>query len=112
MWKPAVSGLGNVRIRTILSYWRIRRYLVLLFKTAEKHVTLAMWGSVRPARTLFLKVKVLSVPVSGKRIVNMARVSTVKWNLKEAWGKPLVRRTEIMYKAYSLDKTAEQVEVR
>ena len=54
----------------------------------------------------------LSVPVSGKRIVNMARVSTVKWNLKEAWGKPLVRRTEIMYKAYSLDKTAEQVEVR
>ena len=41
-------------------------------------------GSVRPARTLFLKVKVLSVPVSGKRIVNMARVSTVKWNLKEA----------------------------
>ena len=69
-------------------------------------------SSVRPARTLFLKVKVLSVPVSGKRIVNMARVSTVKWNLKEAWGKPLVRRTEIMYKAYSLDKTAEQVEVR
>lgn len=41
-------------------------------------------ASVRPARTLFLKVKVLSVPVSGKRIVNMARVSTVKWNLKEA----------------------------
>ena len=41
-------------------------------------------SSVRPARTLFLKVKVLSVPVSGKRIVNMARVSTVKWNLKEA----------------------------
>ena len=41
-------------------------------------------NSVRPARTLFLKVKVLSVPVSGKRIVNMARVSTVKWNLKEA----------------------------
>ena len=40
--------------------------------------------SVRPARTLFLKVKVLSVPVSGKRIVNMARVSTVKGNLKEA----------------------------
>ena len=47
MWKPAVSGLGNVRIRTILSYWRIRRYLVLSFKTAEKHVALAMCGSHR-----------------------------------------------------------------
>ena len=58
-------------------------------------------------RTLFLKVKVLSVPVSGKHIANMARVSTVRWNLKEACGKPLVRRTEIMYKAYSSDKTAE-----
>lgn len=63
--------------------------------------------SVRPARTLFLKVKVLSAPVSGKHIANMARVSTVRWNLKEACGKPLVRRTEIMYKAYSSDKTAE-----
>ena len=68
--------------------------------------------SVRPARTLFLKVKVLSAPVSGKHIDNTARVSTVKWNLKEACGKPLVRRTEIMYKAYSLDKTADQVKVQ
>ena len=42
MWKPAVSGMEKVRIRTILSYWRIRRYLVLPFKTAEKHVALAM----------------------------------------------------------------------
>ena len=41
-------------------------------------------NSVRPARTLILKVKVLSAPVSGKHIVNKARVSTVKWNLKEA----------------------------
>ena len=39
MWNPAVSGMEKVRIRTILSYWRIRRYLVLPFKTAEKHVT-------------------------------------------------------------------------
>lgn len=68
--------------------------------------------SVRPARTLFLEVKVLSAPVSGKHIANKARVSAVKWNLKEACGKPLVRRTEIMYKAYSSDKTAEQVEVQ
>ena len=68
--------------------------------------------SVRPARTLFLEVKVLSAPVSGKHIANKARVSVVKRNLKEACGKPLVRRTEIMYKAYSLDKTAEQVEVQ
>ena len=40
--------------------------------------------SVRPARTLFLKVKVLSAPVSGKHIANKARVSIVRWNLKEA----------------------------
>ena len=55
--------------------------------------------SVRPARTLFLKVKVLSAPVSGKHIANKARVSAVKRNLKEACGKPLVRRTEIAYEA-------------
>ena len=33
MWKPAVSGMEKVRIR---------RYLVLLLKAAEKHVTLVM----------------------------------------------------------------------
>ena len=78
----------------------------------EAHWLKTMGSSVRPARTLFLKVKVLSAPVSGKHIANKARVSAVKWNLKEACGKPLVRRTEIMYKAYSSDKTAEQVEVQ
>ena len=78
----------------------------------EAHWLKTMGSSVRPARTLFLKVKVLSAPISGKHIANMARVSTVRWNLKEACGKPLVRRTEIMYKAYSSDKTAEQVEVQ
>ena len=107
MWNPAVPGMEDAHICAVLSFRRIRRYPVLSFKTAEKHVTLVMRGSVRPARTLFLKVKVLSAPVSGKHIANMARVSTVRWNLKEACGKPLVRRTEIMYKAYSSDKTAE-----
>ena len=58
----------------------IARKMNLVRSTVHEHRT----RSVRPARTLFLKVKVLSVPVSGKRIVNMARVSTVKWNLKEA----------------------------
>ncbi len=42
MWKPAVSGVEKVRIRTNSKILRIRRYLVLPFKTAEKHVTLAM----------------------------------------------------------------------
>ena len=78
----------------------------------EAHWLKTMGSSVRPARTLFLKVKILSAPVSGKHIANKARVSAVKRNLKEACGKPLVRRTEIMYKAYSSDKTAEQVEVQ
>ena len=73
----------------------------------EAHWLKTMGSSVRPARTLFLEVKVLSAPVSGKHITNKARVSVVKRNLKEACGKPLVRLTEIMYKAYSSDKTAE-----
>ena len=68
--------------------------------------------SVRSARALILKVKVLSAPVSGKHIANKTRVSVVRWNLKEVCGKPSVRRTEIMYKAYSLDKTADQVKVQ
>ena len=69
-------------------------------------------ASVRSARALILKVKVLSAPVSGKHIANKTRVSVVRWNLKEVCGKPSVRRTEIMYKAYSLDKTADQVKVQ
>lgn len=70
-------------------------------------------GSIsRSARALILKVKVLSAPVSGKHIANKTRVSVVRWNLKEVCGKPSVRRTEIMYKAYSLDKTADQVKVQ
>ena len=68
--------------------------------------------SVRSARALILKVKVLSAPVSGKHIANKTRVSVVRGNLKEVCGKPSVRRTEIMYKAYSLDKTADQVKVQ
>ena len=74
---------------------------------------LRLWeASVRSARALILKVKVLSAPVSGKHIANKTRVSAVRWNLKEVCGKPSVRRTEIMYKAYSLDKTADQVKVQ
>ena len=42
MWKLAVSGLESARYRAILSYRRIRRYLVLPLKAAEKHVTLVM----------------------------------------------------------------------
>lgn len=34
--------------------------------------------SVRPARALILKVKVLSAPVSGKHIANKTRVSAVR----------------------------------
>jgi len=35
-----------------------------------------------------------------------ARVSTVRWNLKEAEGKALARRTEIAYKAVAVGKKA------
>ena len=80
------------------------------FKIMKTHSEIG--ASVRSARALILKVKVLSAPVSGKHIANKTRVSVVRWNLKEVCGKPSVRRTEIMYKAYSLDKTADQVKVQ
>ena len=40
-----------------------------------------------------------------------ARVSIVRWNLKEAVSKLLVRRTEITYKARNTDKSAKRDEV-
>lgn len=45
MWNPAVPGMEDAHICAVLSFRRIRRYPVLPFKTAEKHVTLVMWGS-------------------------------------------------------------------
>ena len=47
MWNPAVSGMEDAHICAVLSFRRIRRYPVLPFKTAEKHVTLAMLGSLK-----------------------------------------------------------------
>lgn len=39
MWNPAVPGMEDAHICAVLSFRRIRRYPVLPFKTAEKHVT-------------------------------------------------------------------------
>jgi hypothetical protein len=39
-------------------------------------------------------------------------VSTVRWNLKEAEGKALARRTEIAYEACSLDEKAQLFKVQ
>ena len=39
-------------------------------------------------------------------------MSTVRWNLKEAAGKTLARRTEIAYEACKLDEEANIFEVR
>jgi len=39
-------------------------------------------------------------------------VSTARWNLKEAVGKALARRTEIAYEACHLDEKAEFFKVR
>jgi len=39
-------------------------------------------------------------------------VSTVRWNLKEAGGKALARRTEIAYEAVRLDEKAHIFKVR
>ena len=41
-----------------------------------------------------------------------ARVSTARWNLKEAAGKTLARRTEIAYEACKLDEKANIFKVR
>ena len=57
---------------------------MILCRGVNLLVTIVMRGSVRPARTLFLRVKVPDAPDSGKHVVNMARVSSARWNLKEA----------------------------
>ena len=41
-----------------------------------------------------------------------ARVSTVRWNLKEAVSKTLVRRTEITFEAAAADKRARRLKVQ
>ena len=41
-----------------------------------------------------------------------ARVSIARWNLKEADGKALVRRTEITYEANARDERAERLKVQ
>ena len=41
-----------------------------------------------------------------------ARVSIARWNLKEAAGKALVRRTEIAYEACKLDEEANIFKVQ
>ena len=43
---------------------------------------------------------------TGGTISRTARVSIARWNLKEAAGKALVRRTEIAYEACKLDEEA------
>ena len=43
MWNPAVPGMEDAHICAVLSFRRIRRYPVLPFKTAEKHVRFTGW---------------------------------------------------------------------
>lgn len=109
-------GVVLVRIRNIIRTLRANfgenRDEFCLVTLPRPFARTRVGVSVRSARALILKVKVLSAPVSGKHIANKTRVSAVRWNLKEVCGKPSVRRTEIMYKAYSLDKTADQVKVQ
>ena len=47
---------------------------------------------------------------AGGSISRTARVSTARWNLKEAEGKTLARRTGITYEAYIPDKKANMNE--
>jgi hypothetical protein len=49
---------------------------------------------------------------TGGTISRTARVSIVRWNLKEAAGKTLARRTEIAYEACKLDKEANIFKVQ
>ncbi len=49
---------------------------------------------------------------TGGTISRTARVSIVRWNLKEAAGKALARRTEIAYEAVRLDEKAHIFKVQ
>lgn len=49
---------------------------------------------------------------TGGTISRTARVSIARWNLKEAAGKALARRTEIAYEACKLDEKATIFKVR
>src|SRR6185295_3976748 len=49
---------------------------------------------------------------TGGTISRTARVSIARWNLKEAAGKALARRTEIAYEAGKLDEKANIFKVR
>ncbi len=49
---------------------------------------------------------------TGGTISRTARVSIARWNLKEAAGKALARRTEIAYEACKLDEEAHIFKVQ
>ena len=49
---------------------------------------------------------------TGGTISRTARVSIARWNLKEAAGKALARRTEIAYEACKLDEEANIFKVQ
>jgi len=49
---------------------------------------------------------------TGGTISRTARVSIARWNLKEAAGKTLARRTEIAYEACKLDERANRLKVQ
>src|ERR1041384_4506632 len=49
---------------------------------------------------------------TGGIVSRTARVSTARWNLKEAAGKALARRTETAYEACKLDEKAHIFKVR
>jgi hypothetical protein len=49
---------------------------------------------------------------TGGTISRTARVSIARWNLKEAAGKALARRTETVYEACKLDEEANIFEVQ
>ena len=49
---------------------------------------------------------------TGGTISRTARVSIARWNLKEAAGKALARRTGIAYEAWKLDEKANIFKVR
>jgi hypothetical protein len=49
---------------------------------------------------------------AGGTVSRTARVSTARWDLKEAAGKALARRTETAYEAAILDERANRLKVR
>src|SRR5690606_3992591 len=79
------------------------------WKAAAERQRLFLWCARQGALSIGFKTR--TGPARGT-VSCTARVSIARWNLKEAGGKALVRRTGSRYEANARDETAEIVKVQ